>query len=69
MINLLFNLIDQLSARLRGDRGEVSLEYVLVGGLMAVAIVASIGALSGTLGTWFTTISNTITDAVGAGGS
>ena len=69
MTNLLFNLIDRLVNRLRSERGEVSLEYVLVGGLMAVAIVGSIGLLSGTLGTWFTTISDTISTAVGAGGS
>jgi Flp pilus assembly pilin Flp len=65
MINLLFSLIDRLTAQLRNsERGEVSLEYVLVGGLMAVAIVGSIGLLSGSLSDWFTSISGTISDAV-----
>ena len=64
MINLLFSLIDRLTAQLRSERGEVSLEYVLVGGLMAVAIVGSIGLLSGSLSSWFTSISGTISDAV-----
>ena len=53
MLNLFFNLLDQLVARLRGERGEVSIEYVLVGGLMAIAIIAGIATLTGGLGGWF----------------
>ena len=53
MLNLLFNLLNQLVARARGERGEVSIEYVLVGGMMAVAIIAGITALTGGLDGWF----------------
>jgi Flp pilus assembly pilin Flp len=48
------------------ERGEVSLEYALVGGLMAVAIIAGIVGLTGALAGWFTGIGNAITNAVPA---
>lgn len=57
-------LTNRLTSRTQDEQGEVSLEYVLVGGLMATAIVASIGALSGSLAGWFTSISTAIGNAI-----
>jgi Flp pilus assembly pilin Flp len=61
MINVIAMLLDRLVARLGADdRGEVSIEYVLVGGLMAVAIVAGIVGLTSGLSGWFTGIGTEI---------
>lgn len=57
-------LTNRLISRTQDEQGEVSLEYVLVGGLMATAIVASIGALSGSLAGWFSAISTAIGNAI-----
>lgn len=61
---MLTMLITYLNARLGDEKGEVSLEYALVGGLMAVAIVAGIVGLTGALGGWFNGIGDAITDVV-----
>ena len=54
MLNVIHIVVSQLAARVRNDdRGEVSLEYALVGGLMAVAIVAAIALLVPGLNAWF----------------
>ena len=61
MLNVIHIVLSQLAARVRNDdRGEVSLEYALVGGLMAVAIAAGIAALSPLLVDWFTAIGGDI---------
>ena len=61
MFNAIAMLLDRLVARLGADdRGEVSIEYVLVGGLMAVAIVAGIVGLTGGLSGWFSGIGTEI---------
>jgi len=57
MLNVIHIVLSQLAARVRNDdRGEVSLEYALVGGLMAVAIAAGIAVLSPLLVEWFRAI-------------
>ena len=54
----------KLADNVRNEDGEVSLEYALVGGLMAAAIIAGIGALTGALGGWFTSIGTKITNSL-----
>jgi Flp pilus assembly pilin Flp len=64
MTNVLFDLISRLVARLGADdRGEVSIEYVLIGGMMAAAIVAGIVTLTGGLGGWFGEIATDLNNA------
>jgi Flp pilus assembly pilin Flp len=54
MLNVIHIVLSQLATRVRNDdRGEVSIEYALVGGLMAVAIVAAIALLVPGLNAWF----------------
>lgn len=65
MTNLVFSIISFLQARFdRSERGEVSLEYVLVGGLAAAAIVAGMLVLSPAISTWFSGIAADITGAL-----
>lgn len=67
MLTIISTLINQLAARLhKEERGEVSLEYVLVGGLAAVFIIAGMAVLSPAVGNWFSGIADTITDALPA---
>jgi Flp pilus assembly pilin Flp len=51
----------KLADNVRNEDGEVSLEYALVGGLMAAAIIAGIGGLTGDLKGWFTSVGDKIT--------
>lgn len=61
----LMSLILRLQARLdREDRGEVSIEYVLVGGLAAAAIIAGMAVLFPAVGGWFNDIATTVTTAL-----
>lgn len=64
MLNLLYVMFQSLTARLRDEKGEVSLEYALVGGLMAAAIIAGLAVLTPQLLTWFTGIGTKITDSL-----
>jgi Flp pilus assembly pilin Flp len=65
MMNIIRTLTNWLLTRAQHDeRGEVSLEYVLVGGLAAVAIVAGMAVLSPAIVAWFTTIATTISNAL-----
>jgi len=64
MFNLLYVMFQSLTARLRDEKGEVSLEYALVGGLMAAAIIAGLAVLTPQLLTWFTGIGKEITDSL-----
>lgn len=67
MLSIFNTLLDYLSARFnKEERGEVSLEYVLVGGLAAVFIIAGMAVLSPAVGNWFSGIADTITDALPA---
>jgi pilus assembly protein Flp/PilA len=45
---------------LKDEEGASAVEYGLVVGLIAVALVVIMGLFSGSLGTAFTTISNTL---------
>ena len=65
MTNLVFTLISFLQARLdRTDKGEVSIEYVLVGGLAALAIIAGMAVLFPAVGGWFNDIATTVNGAI-----
>lgn len=65
MLNVIFITVTQWAARLRkDDRGEVSLEYALVGGLMAAAIIAGLTVLQPELKQWFTDIGTDITNSL-----
>ncbi|MDI6858306.1 MAG: Flp family type IVb pilin [Dehalococcoidia bacterium] len=50
-----------LKAKLGGERGQDLLEYALIGGVVAVAIIAVGAALSGYVGTMFDKIGSCIT--------
>lgn len=45
---------------LKDERGQDLLEYALLGGLVAVAILASIGIFTGALNSMFTGIKNCV---------
>ncbi len=45
---------------LRDEEGAAAIEYVLIGGLVALAIVAGATALGGSLNTWFNGVSTTV---------
>jgi Flp pilus assembly pilin Flp len=65
MLNVIHIVLSQLAARVRNDdRGEVSLEYVLVGGLMAAAIVLGMATLSPAVSGWFVAIGGIVTGAL-----
>ena len=68
MLALVTRTLIWLNARLanlspRNDKGEVSIEYVLVGGLAGVAIIAGMVTFKGDIGEWFTELGTKI-DAV-----
>ena len=64
MTNLVFSIISFLQARSeRSEKGEVAIEYVLVGGLAAVAIVAAMLAFGTSVDGWFDTITGNVTDS------
>lgn len=65
MTNLVFSIISFLTARFdRTDKGEVSIEYVMVGGLAALAIIAGMAVLFPAVGGWFQTITDTVNGAI-----
>jgi Flp pilus assembly pilin Flp len=65
MTNLVFTILTFLQAHLdRSDKGEVSIEYVLVGGLAALAIVAGMVTFNTAVGDWFTSLQTTIGNAI-----
>jgi pilus assembly protein Flp/PilA len=65
MTNLVFSIISFLQARFdRSDEGEVAIEYVLVGGLAAIAIIAGMAVFSTAVGSWFTALATEIGDAL-----
>ena len=60
-------LQDKLAANVRSEDGEVSLEYALVGGLMAAAIITGVAFLTDDLTGWFTSVGTKITNSLGVG--
>lgn len=65
MTNLVFTIISFLQARFdRSDKGEVAIEYVLVGGLAALAIIAGMATFSTAVGTWFSDLATAIGNAI-----
>ena len=65
MINLVLTLAHFLAAHLdRSEKGEVSIEYVLVGGLAALAIIAGMAVLFPAAAGWFDMIATTVTGAL-----
>ena len=65
MLALVSTLITWLNARIaKKDSGEVSIEYVLVGGLAAAAIIAGMAILFPAVGGWFTDVATTVTGAI-----
>lgn len=65
MTNLVFSIISFLQARFdRSDKGEVAIEYVLVGGLAAIAIIAGMAVFTTSVGAWFTALATEIGDAL-----
>ena len=65
MTNLVFTILSFLQTRLdRSESGEVSIEYVLVGGLAALAIIAGMAVLFPAVGGWFNDIATTVSNAI-----
>ena len=64
MLNLIHILFTQLAARLRDEDGEVSVEYALVGGLVAAAIVGGMAIFGPAVIAWFTGIAGDVTAAL-----
>lgn len=65
MTNLVFSIISFMQARFdRSDKGEVAIEYVLVGGLAAIAIIAGMAVFTTSVGTWFTALATEIGQAL-----
>jgi Flp pilus assembly pilin Flp len=65
MTNLVFSIISFLQAHLdRSDKGEVAIEYVLVGGLAALAIIAGMATFNTSVTGWFTGLQTAITTAL-----
>jgi Flp pilus assembly pilin Flp len=65
ILHLLQTLTSWLARRLdSADRGEVSIEYVLVGGLAAAAIIAGMAVLFPAVGGWFSSIATTVSGAL-----
>lgn len=56
------NLVEYLQARLdiTSERGATAVEYGLLVGLIALAIIVAVGALGGTLDTVFSDVDNDI---------
>jgi len=65
MLSLLFTLTAWLRSRIDSkDSGEVSIEYVLVGGLAAAAIIAGMAVLFPAVGGWFSDLATTVSGAI-----
>ena len=61
------NKIVELKNRLVSDEsGATAIEYGLIAGLVAVAIIAALTALGGSLDTLFTNVSDTVDAAAGS---
>lgn len=56
----MYTFVRHLTALARDERGVTALEYGLIAGLVAVAIVGSVTALGTKLSTTFTTIASNL---------
>lgn len=61
-------MLKQLTQFLKDEEGASAVEYGLIIGLIAVAIVFILGTLGGGLGTLFETIETEVTNAAPAAG-
>jgi Flp pilus assembly pilin Flp len=59
-------LLTYLDARLRNEKGEVSIEYALVGGLVAIAIIAGFVTFGPAITNWFDGIGDMVSGSVPA---
>lgn len=55
---------DQLVAFWKDEEGATAIEYALIAGLIAVAIIAALTALGGSIGSLFNNISEKLNGAV-----
>jgi len=63
-------MFKQITSFLKDEEGASAVEYGLIVGLIAVAIVVILGTMGGGLNTLFTSVSNEVTDAgAGSGGT
>ena len=56
-------MLKQLMSFLSDEEGASAVEYGLIVGLIAVAVVVILGTMGGGLNTLFTTVSNEVTNA------
>ena len=62
----MFSLVAVAQNRVREEKGATAVEYGLLVGLIAVAIIVTVGVLGGQLNTLFTKITTELGKAVGA---
>jgi pilus assembly protein Flp/PilA len=55
-----------LKAYFNNEEGQDLIEYALIAGLLALAAVAALTAMSGTLDSIWTSLNNALTEAAGA---
>jgi pilus assembly protein Flp/PilA len=55
-----------LKAYFNNEEGQDLIEYALIAGLLALAAVAALTAMSGTLDAIWTSLNNALTEAAGA---
>jgi pilus assembly protein Flp/PilA len=61
----MFSLVAVAQNRIREEKGATAVEYGLLVGLIAVAIIVTVGILGGQLNTLFTKITEQLKTAVG----
>lgn len=64
MLSLMQTIVSFLRARFADEHGEVSIEYVLVGGLAAAGIVAGMALFFPVVGGWFKDIYDLVSAAI-----
>ena len=64
MLNMLHIYLSLLVSRLRNEDGEVSIEYALVGGLVALAIIAGFVTFGPAVTDWFEGIAAKVSAAL-----
>ena len=61
VVEMLNSLLVQVRFALSDEEGQGLIEYVLIGALISIAVIAGLGAVSGQLGTTFEAIKTAIT--------